>query len=111
MNPNLKQHLNDLTHMATSDFSHYAQSVQYKLFTWIGGGSVAYQASHEAESYLPDFIMPAVEWLWSVDWLNTFTTYAVLALCVERTFVAWAWYKRFKRGDYNEGKPNGRGKK
>lgn len=108
MNLNLKQHLNETIHILTIDFQHYVHSAYYKLVTWIFGGSIAYQASYEAESYLPDFIIPIAEWLWSVNWINTLTFYAMLCLGVERTFVCVAWYKRFKRGDYNEGKPRGK---
>lgn len=92
---------------AATDLPSYLSSIQYKLVTWIGGMSLGYQASIDSTFISHTFLMPVFEFLWGIDWVNTFTAYATIALGIERTFVLIAWVKRFRRGDYNEGKPQG----
>lgn len=101
MNLSIKHVLQEMAH----EIPNYANSLMHKAFTWIGGGSAAYQLSDGLHEYIPDFALPIFNWLWQIDWLQVFSTYAVLALCVERSFVIWVWHKRVKRGDYDEGKP------
>jgi hypothetical protein len=101
----IKHALQDAANHLSNDIPQYINSLMHKSFTWIGGASAAYQLSPTGSDYIPDFLMPLFSWLWHLDWLQLFSTYAVLALCVERTFVLWAWYRRAMRGDYDAGKP------
>lgn len=101
MNLDIRHALQDLAH----EIPTYASTMMGKFFTWVGGGSVLYQASSGFEQYIPEFLLPTFKWLWHLDWLQMLTTYAIIALCVERTFVCYAWVRRIMRGDYDAGKP------
>lgn len=105
MNLSIKHVLHEMANTLTTELPQYAGSFIHKSFTYIGGASAAYKLSPGGTEYIPDFMMPMFNWLWHIDWLQMFTTYAVLALCVERTCVIFAWAMRFRRGDYDAGKP------
>lgn len=105
MNIFIRHALHDATSHLLNDMPQYINSFIHKSFTWIGGMSAAYQLSASGSDYIPDILIPMFNWLWHINWLQLFSSYAVIALGVERTFVIWAWYRRAKRGDYDEKKP------
>ncbi len=105
MNIFIKHAMHDVLNHLANDMPQYINSFIHKSFTWVGGASAAYQLSSSGADYIPDVLIPIFNWLWHINWLQLFSSYAIIALGIERTFVLWAWYRRVKRGDYDEKKP------
>jgi len=94
---NLKHLIESMIH----DLPSYLGSLQHKLVTAAGGTSAVYNL----RDYLPETVQDTFTLLQSFPWVDTVSFLALFLLFVERCFIVYAWYKRAKRGDYDEGKP------
>ena len=94
---NLKQLTENMIH----DLPNYLGSLQHKLVTAAGGTSAIYNV----RDYLPDPVHDAFTLIQAFPWMDTISFLALLLLFVERCFIVYAWYRRTRRGDYDEGKP------
>ena len=94
---NLKQLTENMIH----DLPNYLGSLQHKLVTAAGGTSAIYNI----RDYLPDPVHDTFMLIQAFPWMDTVSFLALFLLFVERCFIVYAWYRRTKRGDYDEGKP------
>ena len=94
---NVRQLIDQMIH----DLPAYLGSVQHKLVTAAGGTSAVYNV----RDYLPEPVHDVIQAFASFPWVDTVSFLALLLLFIERCFIVYAWYKRTKRGDYDEGKP------
>jgi hypothetical protein len=94
---NVRQLIDQMIH----DLPAYLGSVQHKVVTAAGGTSAVYNV----RDYLPEPVHDVIQALASFPWVDTVSFLALLLLFIERCFIVYAWYKRTKRGDYDEGKP------
>lgn len=94
---NLKHLIDQMIH----DLPTYLGSVQHKIVTAAGGTSAVYNI----RDYLPEPVQDVMHAAVNFPWMDTVSFLALLLLFIERCFIVYAWYKRTKRGDYDEGKP------
>lgn len=79
----------------------YTSTATHKIITAAGGTSAVYNI----RDWLPDWMESTIDSVASFPWMNTLSAVALILLIIERTFIAWAWYRRWKRGDYSDKKP------
>lgn len=94
---NLKQLTENMIH----DLPNYLGSLQHKVVTAAGGTSAVYNL----RDYLPEPVHDTLLIIQEFPWMDTISFLALLLLFIERCFIVYAWYRRTKRGDYDEGKP------
>lgn len=94
---NVKQLIDQMIH----DLPTYLSSAQHKIVTAAGGTSAVYNI----RDYLPEPLHETIQAIADFPWMDTISFLALLLLFIERCFIVYAWYKRTKRGDYDEGKP------
>lgn len=94
---NLKHLIDQMIH----DLPAYLGSVQHKIVTAAGGTSAVYNI----RDYLPEPVSDVIQAAVDFPWMDTVSFLALFLLFIERCFIVYAWYKRTKRGDYDEGKP------
>jgi len=75
---------------AITDYSHTLTS---KALAVIGGTSAI---SHTS---IGGWFADAFNWLQSWPWMETLSYVAIMLLLIERGFICWAWYRRYKRGE------------
>jgi hypothetical protein len=80
---------NDLAN-AITDYSHTLTS---KALAVVGGTSAI---SH---TRFGDWIADTVIWFKTWPWMETLSYIAIILLLIERGFICWAWYRRYKRGE------------
>ena len=83
------------------DLPAYLGSIQHKVVTAAGGTSAVYNI----RNYLPEPFHNTIQAIAEFPWMDAISFLALFLLFVERCFIVYAWYKRTKRGDYDEGKP------
>lgn len=99
----------------------YVNTLTHKAITWIGGMSSVVYFSQVVQEHSPnwlislwawlpdlgftDILFDFFQWLSTIDFMQMLSTYAIILLCIERTYIVWAWRQRKKRGDYDEGNP------
>jgi hypothetical protein len=93
--------LKHLTEQMIHDLPTYLGSIQHKIVTAAGGTSAVYNI----RDYLPSPVHDVIQAVSEFPWVDTVSFLALLLLFIERCFILYAWYKRVKRGDYDEGKP------
>jgi len=84
-------------HDALNAITPILDSVQYKVYTLFAGLSVGYQISTSKPEWLPDWAVPAVQYLSQISILETITAWGVVMLAVERTFAAIIRLNQFRR--------------
>lgn len=75
---------------AITDYSHTLTS---KALAVVGGTSAV---SHTKAG---DWFADTFNWFINWPWLETLSSVAVIMLIIERGFILWAWYNRYKRGE------------
>ena len=94
---NVKHLIDQMIH----DSPAYFSGIQHKVVTAAGGTSAIYNV----RDYLPKPVHDAIQAVAEFPWVDTISFLALILLFIERGFIVYAWYKRTKRGDYDEGKP------
>jgi hypothetical protein len=80
-------------------------TISHKLWTLTTGGAAAYTAGTAAvHTEGSGFIERCLYFFSNITLMEFLSVIALLMLIAERAFILWAWNKRRKRGDYNEGK-------
>jgi len=97
MTSNLKQIVNHLLESVPD----YTTTATHKIITATGGASAVYNV----RGWLPDWASDTIDSVASFPWMNFLSAIALFLLVIERMFILWAWYRRYKRGDYSDKKP------
>jgi hypothetical protein len=97
MTSNLKQIVNHLL----ESVPEYTTTATHKIITATGGASAVYNV----RDWLPEWASSSIDSLASFPWMSTLSAIALILLIVERCFIVWAWYRRIKRNDYSDKKP------
>ena len=97
----MRHNLTELTNWLLSIQS----TISHKLWTIATGGTAAYTAGSAAVHSEGSGVIEKVTYFFTNMTLMEFLSIiAILMLIAERAFILWAWNKRRKRGDYDEGK-------
>lgn len=97
----MTNNLRNLVNHLLESVPEYTSTATHKMITAAGGTSAVYNA----RGWLPDWASDAIDSVASFPWMSTLSAVALIMLVIERAFILWAWYRRYKRGDYSDKKP------
>ena len=93
-------------HHLSEWFIQLQATLAHKIWTLVIGGGAVYTTGSAYTSASGDSIIARLLSMFTdLTLLEGLSIIATLLLIVERCFIVWAWYKRKKRGDYDEGNP------
>jgi hypothetical protein len=97
----VKHNLNELTEWLLS----IQTTISHKVWTLVTGTGAAYTAgSAAANAEGSGFFERMLDFFINISVMEFLSMIALIMLIIERGFILWAWNKRRKRGDYDEGK-------
>lgn len=79
----------------TGGFEHYTHSFFYKFMTYAGGGVAVIKFS-----WAPDWFNGALSYTLSLPWVSIIANTCLVLLFIERSFICWAWYRKWKRREF-----------
>lgn len=97
----MKNELKQLANHLLESVPEYTSTAMHKFITVAGGSSAVYNI----RDWLPKPVSGAIDTFAAFPWMNFLSMIALILLVVERSFILWAWYRRYKRGDYSDKKP------
>lgn len=97
----MTSNLRNLVNHILESVPDYTSTATHKLITAAGGTSAVYNL----RDWLPSWAHESINTVAAFPWMNFLSTIALIMLVIERAFILWAWYRRYKRGDYSDTKP------
>ena len=86
----MPQRIQGLLNSAANGIYEYSHTLTSKLLAVVGGASAVTHTSIGESIGLLD-------WVVSFPWLNLLSYIAVILLIIERSFIVWSHYRKYKR--------------